>query len=98
MAENTFGPDHSNVAVSLNFLAELYRSQGKYTETESLYKRSLSIIEKTLGPDHTDVAAALNNLAEFYREQGKYARGRASVQTSVADIRKSAWSRSPGCS
>jgi tetratricopeptide (TPR) repeat protein len=71
-AENSFGPDHPNVAVSLNFLAELYRSDGKYAEAEPLYKRSLSIIEKTLGPDHTDVAAALNNLAEFYGEQGKY--------------------------
>ncbi len=72
-AENTFGPDHPNVAVSLNFLAELYRSDGKSTEAEPLYKRSLSIVEKALGPDHTDVAAALNNLAEFYGEQGKYA-------------------------
>jgi tetratricopeptide (TPR) repeat protein len=72
-AENTFGPEHSNVAVSLNFLAELYRSEGKYAETEVLYKRSLVITEKALGPDHPDLAAALNNLAEFYREQGKYA-------------------------
>jgi len=72
IAENTFGPDHSNVALSLNYLDELYRSQGKYTQAEPLYKRSLVITEKALGPDHPDVAAALNNLAEFYRDQGGY--------------------------
>ena len=52
------GPDHPNVATSLNNLAELYRNQGKYAEAEPLYKRSLAIREKALGPDHPDVAPA----------------------------------------
>ncbi len=73
MAENTFGPDHSNLATSLNYLAELYRWQGRNSDAEPLYKRSLLITEKTLGPDHPDVAAALNNLAEVYMSEGKYA-------------------------
>ncbi len=72
IAENTFGPDHSNVAISVNLLAELYRFSGKYTDAELLYKRALAIIEKALGPDHPDIAVSLNNLAEFYRDQGKY--------------------------
>ena len=44
------------VATSLNNLAELYRAQGRYAETEPLHKRALAIGEKALGPDHPDVA------------------------------------------
>ena len=52
---------------ALNNLAALYDSQGKYTQAEPLYKRSLMIAEKALGPDHPDVALSLENLAGLYR-------------------------------
>ena len=38
VAENTFGPDHPNVALSLNNLALVYQAQGRYAEAESHYK------------------------------------------------------------
>jgi tetratricopeptide (TPR) repeat protein len=41
VAENTFGPNHPQVATSLNNLALLYQAQGKYAEAEPLYKRAL---------------------------------------------------------
>lgn len=71
--ENTRGPDHADIAISLNNLAQLYRVQGKYAEAEPLYRRSLAISEQVLGPDHATVALSLNNLAELYRHQRKYA-------------------------
>ncbi len=71
--EQALGPDHPEVALSLNNLANLYREQGKYAEAEPLYQRALYISEQALGPDHPEVAPSLNNLANFYREQGKYA-------------------------
>lgn len=43
VAEITFGPNHPNMAASLNTLALLYHSQGKYAEAEPLYKRALAI-------------------------------------------------------
>ncbi len=64
-AEN-FGPEHPDVAASLNNLAVLYRDQGKYTEAEPLYQRALAIWEKALGPEHPNVATSLNNLASLY--------------------------------
>jgi CHAT domain-containing protein/Tfp pilus assembly protein PilF len=73
VAGATFGPEHPDLARSLNNLAELYRAQGKYAEAGPLHQRALRIWEKALGPDHPDVAASLNNLAELYRAQGKYA-------------------------
>ena len=72
VAEKAFGPDHHNVATSLNSLAEQYRAQGQYAQAEPLYKRSLAIREKALGPDHPDVAQSLNNLGLLNRDQGKY--------------------------
>ena len=54
--EKALGPDHPDVALSLNNLAELYHAQGRYADAEPLYKRSLAIREKALGPDHPDVA------------------------------------------
>jgi len=79
------GPDHPDVATSLNNLAGLYDSQGKYDEAEPLYLRALEVKEKALGPDHAlevkekalgpdhpDIALSLNNLAGLYDSQGKY--------------------------
>jgi len=66
------GKEDYQFAFSLNQLAFLYDSQGKYNEAEPLYLRSLSIVEKQLGENHPDVASNLNNLAELYRNQGKY--------------------------
>ena len=73
VAEDNVGPNHLDVATSLNNLAELYKTQGHYAKAEPLYKRALSIEEKALGPDHPSVAhpeqsrrtvaTSLNNLA-----------------------------------
>jgi tetratricopeptide (TPR) repeat protein len=71
--EQALGPDHPDVAVSLNNLAELYRAQGHYADAEPLHKRALAIREKALGPDHPGVAVSLNNLALLYQAQGRYA-------------------------
>jgi tetratricopeptide (TPR) repeat protein len=67
-----FGPSDARLATSLNNLALVYDSQGKYDAAEPLYKRSLAIAEKALGPEHPGVATGLNNLAALYRAQGKY--------------------------
>jgi tetratricopeptide (TPR) repeat protein len=73
VAEKALGPDHPDVATSLNNLALLYDTQGQYAKAEPLYKRALATYEQALGPDHSSVATSLNNLAELYRTQGQYA-------------------------
>lgn len=57
---------------SLNNLAGLYRAQGRYSEAEPLFVRSLSILEQQLGATHPSVATSLNNLAALYESQGRY--------------------------
>ena len=71
--EKALGPEHPDVAQSLNNLAGLYRAQGQYAPAEPLYRRALAIWEKALGPEHPDVATSLNHLAGLYEHQGQYA-------------------------
>lgn len=71
--EKLLGPDHPEVAASLNDSAVLYRKQGRYAEAEPLHARALAIFEKALGPDDENVAHSLTSLALLYREQGRYA-------------------------
>ena len=46
--EKAFGPAHSDMAATLNTLAELYYAQGKYAQAEPLLQRALAIREKAL--------------------------------------------------
>lgn len=64
--EKVLGPDHPDVAASLNNPASLYDSKGKYAEAEPLHRRAMAIWEKALGSDHPSVATSQNNLAGLY--------------------------------
>lgn len=70
--EQLLGPDHPEIASSLNALAALYWNLGKYEQAEQLLQRALHIWEQSLGPDHPEVARPLNNLGLIYGMQGKY--------------------------
>ncbi|HKX32080.1 MAG TPA: tetratricopeptide repeat protein [Blastocatellia bacterium] len=72
--EKALGPDHRDVATTVNLLAVLYHSKGNYAKAEPLYRRAVAVREKTLGPDHPQVAASLNNLAVIYRDKGELAK------------------------
>jgi hypothetical protein len=83
--ESTLGPEHPDVAQSMDRLATRYAALGndhKQTErkaavmrttAESLYRRALAIREKALGPDHLDVAATLNHYAALLRKMNRAA-------------------------
>ena len=60
------------MAASLDHLAGIYYSQGRYSDAELLYLRALEVIEQHFGVDHPSVAASANNLAELYRLQARY--------------------------
>ena len=60
------------LATSLNNLAYLYKSQGKYSEAEPLLLDALEMRRRLFTSDHPDVADSLNNLASLYDNQGRY--------------------------
>ena len=74
LREKALGPEHPDVAASLNNLGDLYGEKGDYAKAEPLFQRALDIWEKALGPEHPDVARSLNNLATLYLVKGDNAK------------------------
>jgi tetratricopeptide (TPR) repeat protein len=72
-AEQTHGPDHLDVAASLNDLALLYYCEGKYEAAEPLYKRLLEIREQNLGPNDPTVIQTRQIYAALLRQEGRKA-------------------------
>ncbi|MEX0269784.1 tetratricopeptide repeat protein [Leptolyngbyaceae cyanobacterium UHCC 1019] len=56
----------------LNQAGYYLTEQGRYGAAETLYQRSLQIIEQQLGVDHPDTATSLNNLAHLYYSKRRY--------------------------
>jgi tetratricopeptide (TPR) repeat protein len=76
------------VATSFNNLAELYKSQGRYSEAEPLYQQALALRQKLLGDEHPDVATSFNNLALLYECSGALQRSGTAVSTSPGLVAK----------
>jgi Tetratricopeptide repeat len=53
------GPEHPDTLSSVNNLAGLYESTGRYAEAEPLYKRALEARERVLGPEHPDTLSKI---------------------------------------
>lgn len=70
--EQIYGPEHVQVACSLNDLAILYWCLGRYEHAEPLYQRALHIWEQSQEPDDLQMGGLLNNLGFLYRDQGRY--------------------------
>jgi len=81
IVEKVFGPDHPEVAMGLNSLAELYRELGEYNKAKPLYERAIAIF----GLHNPRVASTLNNLASLYKNTGNYEKAEA-LYTSALKI------------
>jgi tetratricopeptide (TPR) repeat protein len=68
----SFGQDDARLALSLNNLAAVYHTQGKYTMAEPLYNRSLDIKKRLHGEEHPEVALNVHNLAVLYSARRMY--------------------------
>ena len=59
--------------VTMNDLALNYHEEGKYEESESLFKETLELQKKFYGEKpHPEVATTTYNLAELFRDKGSY--------------------------
>ncbi len=72
LAEIVSDFDRSILASSLNNLASLYQSMGRYAEAEVMFVQSLAIREEQ-GANHPATANSLNNIAGLYEVMGRYA-------------------------
>jgi len=65
------GDRHPDTLGSMNNLAGLYYSQGKYVEAEPLYVECLATMKQVLGNRHPDTLMSMNNLALLFKRQGR---------------------------
>ncbi|SMF96704.1 Tetratricopeptide repeat-containing protein [Methylomagnum ishizawai] len=71
--EQSYGPEHPDVARDLNNLAQLLQATNRLAEAEPLMRRVVKIFEKSYGPEHPNVATALNNLASLLQDTNRLA-------------------------
>jgi serine/threonine-protein kinase len=83
LREKMLGPDHADVARSLNNLGLVFASLGKYRRAQAVQERSLSILEKALGPDNPLVAQSCANVALVSYSLGEYGRAQALLERAL---------------
>ena len=66
----SLGPDHPDLATTLNNLALMLEQIGDTDEAGRCYRRAYSIALAALGPDHPAVSVSQSNLAAFDRAHG----------------------------
>jgi len=71
--ERSYGPEHPDVAIDLNNLAQLLQATNRLAEAERLMRRALEIDERSNGPEHPKVAIRLNNLAQLLNATNRLA-------------------------
>lgn len=64
---------NTRLAKSLNNMAALYHTQGKYNMAEDLYVRCLELKKQTHGDEHLEVAISLHNLAVLHSAKRRFA-------------------------
>ncbi|MEZ5962263.1 MAG: CHAT domain-containing tetratricopeptide repeat protein [Planctomycetota bacterium] len=65
-------PEHPLIAQSLNNLAAVFESTGRYAQAEHAYREGLRIRRARYGEVHAEVAESLGNLAAFLARDGRY--------------------------
>jgi tetratricopeptide (TPR) repeat protein len=58
--------------ISMNNLAGVLESQGKYEDAEAMNRQTLALSETVLGREHPSTLTSMSNLALVLRRQGKY--------------------------
>ncbi len=67
-----FHPHDPRLLVSVENLAGLYATLGRFDQAECFSKQAVDIAFQAFGNDHPNLARCLNNLAGIYYQQGRY--------------------------
>ena len=79
LREKVLGQEHPDTLTSMNNLAMVLSSQGKYEEAEEMHRQTLELREKVLGKEHPYTLTSMNNLAVVLSSQGKYEEARRCI-------------------
>ncbi|HEY9731223.1 MAG TPA: tetratricopeptide repeat protein [Drouetiella sp.] len=67
------GAHDPKVAISCVNLANCLRQQGRFAESEELYKKAITVKERAFGPLHKELIPVLENYAKMLRAAGRSA-------------------------
>ena len=71
-AEGVLGTEHPSTLGSMNDLALVLSSQGKYEEAEEMHGQALALRERVLGKEHPDTLTSVYCLAYLLHHKKRY--------------------------
>ena len=83
LKQKLLGPDHPDVAISLNNMGVLLSALGDHQRSLALTDQGLAICRKAYGDSHPWVARALSNRGETLNALGRFGEARASFQDAL---------------
>jgi serine/threonine-protein kinase len=84
LGEKVLGPDHLDVASTLNNLGVVFTEMGDPVRAKGVVERALAIRERALGPDHPQVGTTLINLGRALSATGDPSGARAIYERALA--------------
>jgi nephrocystin-3 len=82
--EQSYGPNHPEVAIGLNNLAMLLIDMRRLTEAEPLMRRALTILENDIATEHSEIPIYLNNLALLLQDTNRLAEAEPLLRRALA--------------
>ena len=86
--EQVFGPEHAEIAATLERLGTLAHSQGDYDLAVARFRRALAMQERVAGPGTAQAAYYMNALAIALEARGDYGEARPLYEDALALNRK----------
>src|SRR5262249_54909295 len=83
LKEKSLGPDHPDVAITLNGLADTLLGSGEPEAALKAANRALSILVEHSDPESIELAATFANQGEALRVLGRYAEAEVAFQSSL---------------
>jgi tetratricopeptide (TPR) repeat protein len=92
LKEQLFGPQHLEIALTLNNLGLYYKSLGRLVEARGAYTRALGIFQMIYGASHPLVGDVLYNQAQLLRKESEALERRARIiQETAAELADPDW-------
>lgn len=88
--EQTFGPNHIEVAEVLNSMGLILKKRADYDGAERYYQRAIDIVHQTFGQnqEHYKLGIYLNNLADLDRKRNRFDRALVLYEKALKSIEK----------
>lgn len=83
-----FGAADARTGTTLNSIGLVYKSEKRYGDAETSFRKALTILEKSYGEDSIDVANVNFNIASVMTEQGKGGASLPYLEKSLATYRR----------